>query len=66
VEPQEDPEIHQNECNKIVSKRLLKPPIKAMVVPMSVPSATTRGGGDSRQEMNGHVFFGDTLVLTAE
>jgi hypothetical protein len=33
---------------------------------MSVPSATTRGGGESRQGMNGHVFFWDTFVLTAE
>jgi hypothetical protein len=44
-----------------------QPTTKAMIVPMSVPSATARGGGESRQGMNGHVFFLETLfVLTAE
>jgi hypothetical protein len=38
-----------------------------VIVPMSILSATARGGGENRQGMNGHVFFfGDTLVLTAE
>jgi hypothetical protein len=41
-----------------------QPPTKAMIVPMSVPSATARGGGESRQGMNGHVFFwGNTFCL---
>jgi hypothetical protein len=35
-----------------------QPPTKAMIVPMSVPPATTRGGGESRQGMSGHVFLG--------